>query len=239
MKKEIYIIRHGETIWNVLKKAQGQEADIELNNNGKKQAIITGKYLKKYRYQNGNEFDCMLVSPMMRAKETGEIIADKIKFDKSKIIYMNELKEIKKGKISGLLPKDNYMVKLNNFKKKYLSKFKDPIELVEIEDYKNIVDKILLKKFDTKLGMDKSIIIQKKINKIIDFIKKSNFKKIIIVTHFHIIEFLLKNMCNLSFFPEGDLKHGANCMISYIKYDGYNFNLVTEPNTLHFGIKDL
>lgn len=237
--KEIYIIRHGETEWNILRKAQGEEADIELNNNGKKQAMITGKYLKKYRYKNGNEFDCMLVSPMKRAKETGEIIANKIKFDKSKIIYMNELKEIKKGKISGLLPNDNYMVKLNDFKKKYLSKFKDPIQLAEMEDYKNIFDKILLKKFDTKLGMDKSSIIQTKINKIINVLKNCKFKKIIIVTHFDIIEFLLKNMCNLSFFPKGDLTNGANCMISYIKYDSNNFNLATPSNTLHLGIKDL
>ena len=46
-------------------------------------------------------------------------------------------------------------------------------------------------------------------------------------------------MFNLSFFPEGDLTNGDNCMISYIKYDGNNFNLVTPPNTLHLGIKYL
>ena len=239
MKKEIYIIRHGETMWNVLKKIQGQEADTELNENGKKQSTITGRYLKKYRYKSGSEFDCMLVSPMIRAKQTAEIISEKIKFDKSKIIYMNELKEIKKGKISGLLPNDNYLVKLNNFKKKYLDKFKDPIELLEMKNYNNMIDKILLKKFDTSLGMDKSIVIEKKTKKVIDFIKNCNCKKIIIVTHFDTIEFLLKNMCNLSFFPEGDLTYGKNCMISYIKYDGNNFNLVTCPNTLHLGIKDL
>jgi broad specificity phosphatase PhoE len=238
MKKEIYIIRHGETMWNVLKKIQGQEADIELNENGKNQAKLTGKYLKKYRYSK-NGFDCILVSPLIRAKQTAEIISEKIKFDKSKIIYMNELKEIKKGKISGLLSNNKYMIKLNNFKEQYLSKFKDPIELTEKAEYRNIIDKILLKKFDNKLGMEKSNIIEKKINKVIDFIKKCKCKKIIIVTHFDTIEFLLKNMFNLSFFPEGDLIHGANCMISYIKYDGNNFNLVTEPNTLHLGIKDL
>ena len=57
---------------------------------------------------------------MIRARETAEIIAEKIKFNKSKIIYMNELKELKKGKISGLLQNDDYIVKLNNFKKNIL-----------------------------------------------------------------------------------------------------------------------
>jgi broad specificity phosphatase PhoE len=236
--KEIYIIRHGETLWNALKKVQGQEADIELNENGKNQSKITGKYLKKYRYGKSG-FDCILVSPLVRAIETAEIISEKIKFDKSKIIYMNELKEIKKGKISGLLSNNTYLVKLNDFKKKYFSKFKDPIELAEKEEYNNIVDKILLKKFDTMLGMEKSNVIEKKINKVVDFIKKCKCKKIIIVTHFDTIEFLLKKMFNLSFFPKGDLRYGANCMVSYIKYDGNNFNLVTPPNTLHLGIKDL
>lgn len=236
--KEIYIIRHGETSWNVLKKIQGQEADIELNENGINQAKLTGKYLKKYRC-NKNGFDCMLVSPLIRAKETAEIISDKIKFDKSKIIYMNELKEIKKGKMCGLLPTDNYIVRLNNFRNKYYNKFKDPIELTEMKEYNNITDKILLKNFDPNLGMDKSTIIQKKINKVIDFIKKCKCKKIIIVTHFDTIEFLLKNMINLSFLPEGDLTNGKNCMLSYIKYENNKFNLVTMPNTVHLGIKGL
>ena len=58
-----------------------------------------------------------------------------------------------------------------------------------MKEYKNIVDNVLLKKFDAKLGMDKSYIIEKKINKIIDFLIKCKYKKIIIVTHFDKIDF--------------------------------------------------
>ena len=42
---EIYIVRHGETIWNADKRIQGR-ADIELNNNGRELAGITGKALE-------------------------------------------------------------------------------------------------------------------------------------------------------------------------------------------------
>ena len=37
---EIYIVRHGETIWNEKKLLQGR-TDIELNENGRRLAIIT------------------------------------------------------------------------------------------------------------------------------------------------------------------------------------------------------
>jgi broad specificity phosphatase PhoE len=47
--KEIYFIRHGETEWNKLGMSQGSEADIELNETGRKQALLTGKYLDKFR----------------------------------------------------------------------------------------------------------------------------------------------------------------------------------------------
>ena len=86
--KEIYLIRHGKTIWNELGKTQGQEADIELNEQGIEQAEKTGKYLKKFRL-NENEFDCVLSSPLKRCKKTTKIICSYIDYDKSKIIYMD------------------------------------------------------------------------------------------------------------------------------------------------------
>ncbi len=64
---EIYIVRHGETIWNAKKLLQGR-ADIELNENGRKLAGITGKVL------DSMEFDYIFSSPLIRAYETACLI---------------------------------------------------------------------------------------------------------------------------------------------------------------------
>ena len=42
---ELYIIRHGKTIWNAEKRLQGR-TDIELNQEGKEKAVTLGKKLK-------------------------------------------------------------------------------------------------------------------------------------------------------------------------------------------------
>ena len=64
---KIYFIRHGETIWNKEKKIQGQ-SDIPLNEYGKELAYITAEAIKDI------PFDIVYSSPLIRAKETAEIL---------------------------------------------------------------------------------------------------------------------------------------------------------------------
>jgi 2,3-bisphosphoglycerate-dependent phosphoglycerate mutase len=64
----IYLVRHGETDWNVQHKVQGSQ-DIPLNKNGKKQAREAAKRLKKIK------FDHAYSSDLIRARKTTEIIA--------------------------------------------------------------------------------------------------------------------------------------------------------------------
>lgn len=64
---KIYFIRHGETIWNKEKKIQGQ-SDIPLNEYGKELAHITSEAMKDI------PFDIVYSSPLVRAKETSEIL---------------------------------------------------------------------------------------------------------------------------------------------------------------------
>lgn len=71
--KEIYLIRHGETEWDNLDKAQGSENNLPLTDNGKEQVKITGQYLLNYRMKN-KKFDCIISSPMKQTMETAEII---------------------------------------------------------------------------------------------------------------------------------------------------------------------
>lgn len=65
---EIYIIRHGKTDWNNVKRLQGR-TDIELNDEGIELAKKTAKGLKDVK------FDVIYSSPLKRAVKTAEIIA--------------------------------------------------------------------------------------------------------------------------------------------------------------------
>lgn len=65
---KIYLVRHGETDWNLSSRIQGQ-TDIPLNENGRKQAReLSGAVREK-----GLLLDRIYTSHMVRAKETAEI----------------------------------------------------------------------------------------------------------------------------------------------------------------------
>ena len=60
---KLYVVRHGETVWNKLHKVQGA-ADIPLAENGISLAEKTGEALKKV------SFDLCITSPLIRARKT-------------------------------------------------------------------------------------------------------------------------------------------------------------------------
>ncbi len=64
---EIYIVRHGETVWNAKKLLQGS-TDIELNEKGRELAGLTGQNLETVH------FDVIYSSPLIRAYETACLI---------------------------------------------------------------------------------------------------------------------------------------------------------------------
>jgi len=67
---KICLVRHGETDWNKIGKLQGH-TDIELNKRGILQANVCADYL------SNTPFDLIITSPLKRAKQTAEIIAEK------------------------------------------------------------------------------------------------------------------------------------------------------------------
>lgn len=90
-KKEIILVRHGETKWNKVKKYQGH-IDIELNAWGRQQAKETAKELA------GLDIDYFASSDLKRARETAEIIAE---FHDSSISEFQELREMSFGDWEG------------------------------------------------------------------------------------------------------------------------------------------
>lgn len=64
----LYLVRHGETLWNYARRYQGH-ADIALNENGKVQAEALAERLA------GERFAALYASDLVRAHETARIIA--------------------------------------------------------------------------------------------------------------------------------------------------------------------
>ena len=84
---DIYIVRHGETVWNKSRLLQGSR-DIELSKEGREAAIYRREQLKDI------DFDVMYSSPLSRAYETACLIrGDK----KAEIIKDDRLREINFG----------------------------------------------------------------------------------------------------------------------------------------------
>lgn len=94
---KIYLLRHGETDWNIEGRLQGR-MDIPMNKSGKEQITSIGHYLKDRGFSVGR----IISSPLLRAKETAEIISKAIDFQ-GNILFDELLLERSFGKLEGVL----------------------------------------------------------------------------------------------------------------------------------------
>ena len=98
---KLYLIRHGETDWNKVRRLQGQ-CDIPLNDFGRKLARETAPALRDI------PFDLAITSPLLRAKETALLVLE------GRDIPLQEdprLMELAFGEFEGLVCKgENYNI---------------------------------------------------------------------------------------------------------------------------------
>lgn len=95
---ELYVVRHGETDWNKLKKFQGT-IDIELNEKGRELAGLLGERFDKENIR----FSSIYSSPLLRAYETACLIRG---HQNVKIIRDERIIEISFGGMEGLFYDD-------------------------------------------------------------------------------------------------------------------------------------
>ena len=93
----LFIVRHGETLWNKEGRFQGQQ-DTDLSEFGLAQADKIAAYLRE---QMDGKFEAVATSPLSRAKITAEKIADACRCKKFEILP--GLTEINHGDWEGLL----------------------------------------------------------------------------------------------------------------------------------------
>ena len=90
---KIYLVRHGETDWNKMRKWQGH-TNIELNETGINQATVLSQTIGEY-----SNISVIYASPLKRAYKTAEILNQSLCLE---IIPRDGLKEVKLGAWEGM-----------------------------------------------------------------------------------------------------------------------------------------
>ena len=130
----LYVLRHGQTDYNLQGRFQGQ-IDVELNDTGIKQAYKTKKLL------NNINFDIIVSSPLKRAIQTANIVSG------NKIIKIdNRIIERSFGTLEGKYSISNYEEKINLYKIETFSSLCDRVYsfLDELKDSYNNVNNVLI-----------------------------------------------------------------------------------------------
>ncbi|WP_053365021.1 histidine phosphatase family protein [Bacillus sp. FJAT-27245] len=94
---KIGFIRHGTTAWNKERRAQGS-SDIPLDQDGIDEARMLADRL------SGEDWDAIYASPLLRARQTAEIIAARLGV--GEIHFDPRLREVSGGQIEGTIEEE-------------------------------------------------------------------------------------------------------------------------------------
>lgn len=103
LEQIIYLLRHGETIYNTQGRYQG-ELDSALTEDGKNQVKQNARMLKSLISDPANW--TIFSSPLGRTLHSTEIICEMIGYDFSKVIQDERLSEVAVGSWAGLTSKE-------------------------------------------------------------------------------------------------------------------------------------
>ncbi len=129
-KKELILIRHGETEWNKNKRYQGQE-DVDLNDTGREQARRAAEFI------SGEDVDRVCSSDLSRARDTAAAIARRRQLE---IRQYPGLREIDFGHWEG----KNYETITEEYGDRFKNWLEDPGEVSppEGEDMYEFMDRV-------------------------------------------------------------------------------------------------
>ena len=201
---KLYIVRHGETEWNVIKRFQGQ-LNTPLTEKGIKKLKETGKKLENVTFEE------IYTSELERTVNSAEIILNEnrgYKNNKLKLKKLAELNEVHFGVWQGLkyeevflkYPEEanNYFYNVKNYK----------AENVEAENLKDALERFL-----------------RGINKILDSHKSGN---ILIVTHGTVFEMFINYVGNSSIFDIDERALMGNGDYKIFSYEDGKFQEETD-----------
>jgi len=93
--QNLYLMRHGQSQANADHVIAGSH-ESPLSDVGKRQATYAGETAKRFF-----SFDLIVTSPMIRAQQTAEIVAEQIGYPKENIRVIDDLRERNLGDVEG------------------------------------------------------------------------------------------------------------------------------------------
>ena len=204
----IYLLRHGETDNNKFQIMQGEEVDPELNSMGKKQSKQTGIFF----HSKGIKFNKIISSPLLRAKQTANIVAKEVNFN-DKILLDDKLIELKKGIFSGKTKEEVKEIIESN------KKLKRHFKLDEFDKY--VHKDVNEEEFASLTNQQNEFNLEDEMEKFIYKLVKNSKDddKILLVAHGSKIGLIVKSLINSNQVPRNYLSESSNCNITVIKYD--------------------
>lgn len=202
---EIYIVRHGETVWNREKRLQGC-SDVELNEEGQRLAKETGKSLWNVR------FDVVYASPLKRAYQTAEWIV----FGRPITVIQDErIREISFGVLEGKTIEqmtEEERIRVNQF-------FDCPEQYIPAEGGERIEDAA---KRAADFMQDK-----------IEPLEKEGIERVMIVAHGAINKAIMMHIKQhgKEAFWSGGLQRNCNAMI--VDYTDGRYQVLSEENIFY------
>ena len=201
---KLYIVRHGETEWNVIKRFQGQ-LNTPLTEKGMEKLKETGKNLENVLFEE------VYTSKLERTVKSAEIILNENRGYKNKKMELKrlaELNEVYFGVWQGLTYEEvflkypeeanNYFYNVKNYK----------AENVEAENLKDALERFL-----------------KGINKILDSHESGN---ILVVTHGTVLEMFMNYVANDSIFDIDERTLMGNGDYKIFSYEDGKFQEETD-----------
>ncbi|SFG32459.1 histidine phosphatase family protein [Sporolactobacillus nakayamae] len=206
--KRIYLVRHGETFFNLLNIAQGC-ADSPLTIKGEEEARSLGKALK----QNNITINTVYTSDLTRAKHTAKLILKGSDLSMSMLSEIEELREVSFGSFEGMNShlmwnKSGTAVNLPQFNSDY-------------PDWQKILVLEGLKKRDTFHAAENYSDVKKRIHRLLEIFTSAPSNDILAVSHGLFIS------CLVFFLSNEQIKVDVipNASLTKIVYDGKDFNI--------------
>ena len=148
----IYLVRHGQTIWNIEGKRQGS-LDSPLTLMGVEQASQVSDILKAH-IKNVNDMK-FVSSPLARCKQFTSLICEHINYEFSSVNFSDNLVECNFGRWEGLTEQQAKLQFANVYESRQLDKWNHVIP--GGESYKSFYDRV--KKFLSKIGNEDCIVV--------------------------------------------------------------------------------